>query len=86
MPFPLAVISLRAIYLNLSYMEFISRGYMNAKVQLENLNVHFGKNHAVKNATMDFRENSVTAPTQSSVASKVAMTSACRGARSCCPS
>jgi phosphate transport system ATP-binding protein len=34
---------------------------MNAKVQLENLNVHFGKNHAVKNATMDFRENSVTA-------------------------
>ena len=34
---------------------------MNAKVQLENLNVYFGKNHAVKNATMDFRENSVTA-------------------------
>jgi len=34
---------------------------MNAKVQLENLNVHFGKNHAVKNATMDFSANSVTA-------------------------
>jgi phosphate transport system ATP-binding protein len=34
---------------------------MNAKVQLDNLNVYFGKNHAVSNATMDFRENSVTA-------------------------
>jgi phosphate transport system ATP-binding protein len=34
---------------------------MNAKVQLDNLNVHFGKNHAVKNATMDFSANSVTA-------------------------
>jgi phosphate transport system ATP-binding protein len=34
---------------------------MNAKVRLHNLNVHFGENHAVKNVTMDFRENSVTA-------------------------
>jgi phosphate transport system ATP-binding protein len=34
---------------------------MNAKVQLNNMNVHFGDNHAVKNVTMDFRENSVTA-------------------------
>jgi phosphate transport system ATP-binding protein len=34
---------------------------MNAKVQLDNLNVHFGQNHAVKNVTMDFRANSVTA-------------------------
>ena len=34
---------------------------MNTKVQLENLNVYFGQNHAVKSATMDFRPNSVTA-------------------------
>ncbi len=34
---------------------------MNAKVQLENLNVHFGKAHAVKGASMEFPENSVTA-------------------------
>jgi len=34
---------------------------MNAKVQLHNMNVHFGENHAVKNVTMDFLENSVTA-------------------------
>ena len=34
---------------------------MNTKVQLENLNVHFGQNHAVKAVTMDFRANSVTA-------------------------
>ncbi len=34
---------------------------MNAKVQLENLNVYFGRNQAVKNVTMDFHENTVTA-------------------------
>ena len=34
---------------------------MNTKVQLENLNVYFGQNHAVKAVTMDFRPNSVTA-------------------------
>jgi phosphate transport system ATP-binding protein len=34
---------------------------MNAKVQLDNLNVHFGQNHAVKNVSMAFPENSVTA-------------------------
>jgi len=34
---------------------------MNAKVQLDNLNVYFGKTHAVKSVAMDFRENSVTA-------------------------
>jgi phosphate transport system ATP-binding protein len=34
---------------------------MNAKVRLDNLNVYFGQNHAVKNVTMDFRANSVTA-------------------------
>ena len=34
---------------------------MNAKVELHNMNVHFGENHAVKNVTMDFLENSVTA-------------------------
>ena len=34
---------------------------MNTKVQLDNLNVHFGENHAVKNVSMTFRENSVTA-------------------------
>jgi len=34
---------------------------MNAKVELYDLNIHFGGNHAVKNVTMDFRENSVTA-------------------------
>jgi len=34
---------------------------MSIKVQLVNLNVYFGQNHAVKAATMDFRTNSVTA-------------------------
>jgi phosphate transport system ATP-binding protein len=34
---------------------------METKVQLDNLNVHFGKTHAVRNVTMDFRANSVTA-------------------------
>jgi phosphate transport system ATP-binding protein len=34
---------------------------MNNKVQLDNLNVHFGQNHAVKEVTLDFRANSVTA-------------------------
>jgi len=34
---------------------------METKVRLDNLNVHFGKTHAVRNVTMDFRENSVTA-------------------------
>jgi phosphate transport system ATP-binding protein len=34
---------------------------MTVKVQLHNLNVHFGGNHAVKNVSMDFRANSVTA-------------------------
>jgi phosphate transport system ATP-binding protein len=34
---------------------------MNTKVQLDNLNVYFGQNHAVKAVTMDFRANSVTA-------------------------
>jgi phosphate transport system ATP-binding protein len=34
---------------------------MNIKVRLENLNVFFGQTHAVKNVTMDFRTNSVTA-------------------------
>ena len=34
---------------------------MNSKVQLDNLNVYFGQNHAVKAVTMDFRANSVTA-------------------------
>jgi len=34
---------------------------MNTKVQLDQLNVYFGKTHAVKNVTMDFLANSVTA-------------------------
>ncbi len=34
---------------------------MNTKVQLDNLNVHFGQTHAVKAVTMEFRANSVTA-------------------------
>ncbi|HEY6009009.1 MAG TPA: phosphate ABC transporter ATP-binding protein PstB [Geobacteraceae bacterium] len=34
---------------------------MTTKVELDNLNVHFGGTHAVKNVTMAFRENSVTA-------------------------
>ncbi len=34
---------------------------MNAKVQVENMNVHFGQTHAVKDVTMDFPENTVTA-------------------------
>ncbi|GFO53648.1 phosphate import ATP-binding protein PstB [Geomonas sp. Red276] len=31
------------------------------KVQLEDVNIYFGKTHAVKNITMDYPENSVTA-------------------------
>ena len=34
---------------------------MNAKVSLENMNVHFGTNHAVKSVSLEFIENSVTA-------------------------
>jgi phosphate transport system ATP-binding protein len=34
---------------------------MNTKVRLDRLNVHFGATHAVKDVTMEFRENSVTA-------------------------
>ena len=34
---------------------------MNTKVQLENLNIHFGANHAVKQVSMAFQANSVTA-------------------------
>ena len=34
---------------------------MNIKVNVENLNIHFDKNHAVKDVTMEFPENSVTA-------------------------
>jgi phosphate transport system ATP-binding protein len=34
---------------------------MNAKVRLENLNVHFGATHAVKGVSLDFPANSVTA-------------------------
>jgi len=34
---------------------------MNAKVKLDNLNVYFGQNHAVKAVTLDFRANTVTA-------------------------
>jgi len=34
---------------------------MTTKVQLDNLNVHFGATHAVKNVTMGFRANTVTA-------------------------
>src|SRR5512141_3013852 len=34
---------------------------MNAKVTLENMNVHFGSNHAVKSVSLDFIENTVTA-------------------------
>ena len=34
---------------------------MNAKVKLENMSVHFGTNHAVKEVSLDFVENSVTA-------------------------
>ena len=34
---------------------------MNSKVQLDHLNVHFGENHAIKNVSMEFCENSVTA-------------------------
>jgi phosphate transport system ATP-binding protein len=34
---------------------------MNAKVSLENMNVHFGSNHAVKEVSLDFCENTVTA-------------------------
>ncbi len=39
----------------------VSEAIMNTKVQLDNLNVHFGQTHAVKGVTMAFRENSVTA-------------------------
>jgi phosphate transport system ATP-binding protein len=34
---------------------------MTTKVRLENLNVHFGQTHAVKQVSMDFAANSVTA-------------------------
>jgi phosphate transport system ATP-binding protein len=34
---------------------------MNTKVELDNLNVHFGLTHAVKGVTMAFRKNSVSA-------------------------
>jgi len=34
---------------------------MVMKVQLDKLNIHFGKTHAVKDVSMDFPENSVTA-------------------------
>src|SRR5512140_3669497 len=34
---------------------------MNTKVQLDNLNVHFGGTQAVKDVSMNFRANSVTA-------------------------
>jgi phosphate transport system ATP-binding protein len=34
---------------------------MNTKVKLDNLNVHFGATHAVKEINLDFPENSVTA-------------------------
>lgn len=34
---------------------------MSCKLQLDNLNIHFGSNHAVKNVFMDIAENSVTA-------------------------
>ena len=34
---------------------------MNAKIRLENLNIHFGETHAVKNTSLDFPENRVTA-------------------------
>ena len=34
---------------------------MTNKVQLDDLNVHFGSTHAVKSVAMEFRENSVTA-------------------------
>jgi phosphate transport system ATP-binding protein len=34
---------------------------MNVKVTLENMSVHFGTNHAVKEVSLDFRENTVTA-------------------------
>jgi phosphate transport system ATP-binding protein len=34
---------------------------MNSKVELENLNIHFGANHAVRQVSMTFRTNSVTA-------------------------
>ncbi|NVN99655.1 MAG: phosphate ABC transporter ATP-binding protein [Geobacteraceae bacterium] len=34
---------------------------MNGKVTLENMSVHFGNNHAVKNVSMDFAAHSVTA-------------------------
>jgi phosphate transport system ATP-binding protein len=34
---------------------------MNSKVQLEHLNVHFSSTHAVKDVSMNFRTNSVTA-------------------------
>ncbi|AJE03841.1 phosphate ABC transporter ATP-binding protein PstB [Geobacter pickeringii] len=34
---------------------------MNAKVKIDNLNVHFGSNHAVKGVSIDVPENTVTA-------------------------
>jgi phosphate transport system ATP-binding protein len=34
---------------------------MNTKIQLDNLNVHFGANHAVNSVSLDFPANSVTA-------------------------
>jgi len=34
---------------------------MNTKLYIENLNIHFGANHAVKDTTMEIAENSVTA-------------------------
>ena len=34
---------------------------MPIKLKLDNLNIHFGTNHAVKDTTMDIAENSVTA-------------------------
>jgi phosphate transport system ATP-binding protein len=34
---------------------------MQTKVTVENLNVHFGSNHAVKEVSLEFAENSVTA-------------------------
>lgn len=33
----------------------------NSKIQVQNLNLHYGENHALKNVSMNIRENAITA-------------------------
>ena len=33
----------------------------NSKISVENLNLHYGENHALKNVNMEIKENAITA-------------------------